>query len=231
MSSTILVVEDDRMTVDLIETYLRRERFRVISTANGYSALELVRTKTPDLIILDLMLPQIDGLDICRLLRAQSDVPIIMLTARATEEDVLTGLHVGADDYIKKPFSPRELVARVHTVLRRHRSDGRDQEELSFGDLRVNFIRHEVFVNNQPVNLTASEFKLLGVLAREPGRVFSRSDLLERLRGLENNSLERTIDFHMMNLRRKIEPDAATPRFIQTVFGVGYKFATDAAHL
>jgi DNA-binding response OmpR family regulator len=231
MSSTILVVEDDRMTVDLIETYLRRERFCVISTANGYSALELVRTKTPDLIILDLMLPQIDGLDICRLLRAQSDVPIIMLTARATEEDVLTGLHVGADDYIKKPFSPRELVARVHTVLRRHRSDGRDQEELSFGDLRVNFIRHEVFVNNQPVNLTASEFKLLGVLAREPGRVFSRSDLLERLRGLENNSLERTIDFHMMNLRRKIEPDAATPRFIQTVFGVGYKFATDAAHL
>lgn len=240
-SKKILVVDDDRMTVELISTYLRREGYTVLSAGEGGAALELARQHHPDLIILDLMLPTIDGLDIARLLRADYDTPIIMLSARSTEDDVLSGLDVGADDYMTKPFSPRELVARVRTVLRRMSADSRDSDdsqptELHFGPLRINTISHQVFVHDESINLTPREFKLLETMARTPGRVYTRMELLDRVSGLDNESLERAVDFHIMNLRRKIDkhaqpnrplpnPDSASaPTFIETVFGVGYRF-------
>lgn len=228
MVRKILVVDDDRMTVDLIKTYLERHRYQVLTADNGRSALELVHQRQPDLIVLDLMLPRVDGLDVCRILRAESDVPIIMLTAKTTEDDILLGLDLGADDYITKPFSPREVVARVRAVLRRLNREEQDTtDELEFGDLYINCARHEVTFQGAPVKLTPSEFKLLEIMATKPGRVFTRAELLERTLGLENNSMERAIDFHIMNLRRKIEPNADHPLYIQTVFGVGYKFAGD----
>ncbi|MBN1967013.1 MAG: response regulator transcription factor [Anaerolineae bacterium] len=226
MGQRILVVDDDRMTAELIRTYLERDRYQVMIADNGRSALEVARSKQPDLIVLDLMLPRVDGLDVCRILRADSDVPIIMLTAKSTESDVLLGLDLGADDYITKPFSPREVVARVRTVLRRLRRDTFETpEELHYGDLVVHFVRHEVQVGGASVQLTRREFDLLETMVKEPGRVFTRAELLERCFGLDSNSTERAIDFHIMNLRRKIEPDAEPPQYIQTVFGVGYKFA------
>lgn len=242
----ILVVDDDRMTVELISTYLRHDGYAVLSASEGGAALEMARQHHPDLIILDLMLPAIDGLDIARLLRADSDIPIIMLSARSTEDDVLSGLDVGADDYMTKPFSPRELVARVRTVLRRMSSDGRENDdaqptELHFGPLRINTASHQVFVHDESINLTPREFKLLETMARTPGRVYTRTELLDRVSGLDNESLERAVDFHIMNLRRKIDKHAQpnrpptnadstntdsanAPTFIETVFGVGYRF-------
>jgi DNA-binding response OmpR family regulator len=212
------------MTVELLEAYLRRERFAVHTADNGYDALELVHTEHPDLIVLDLMLPRVEGLDVCRILRAESDVPIIILTARTTEEDLLLGLDLGADDYIKKPFSPREVVARVRTVLRRGRTTSIEQTALQFGPLHIDRARHEVTLEGQPVELTPSEFHMLNLLASTPDHVFSRADLLERTPGLDHHSLKRAVDFHIMNLRRKIEPDDDSPKYIQTVYGVGYKF-------
>lgn len=220
----ILVVDDDRMTVELITTYLKHERYTVLTALDGRSALELAQEQQPDLIILDLMLPHIDGLDVARVLRTQSNVPIIMLTARSTEEDVLIGLGVGADDYITKPFSPRELVARVRTVLRRVTPEEREEEpsELIFGDLRINLPSHQVFIGDEFINLTPREFKLLTIMANTPGRVFSRTELLERTSDPEN--LERAIDFHIMNLRKKLEKYETKRNTIETVFGVGYRF-------
>jgi len=224
----ILVVDDDKKTVELIRLYLEKDGYRVLAAYDGMQALELTRQKRPDLIVLDLMLPEVDGLDVCRILRAESKVPIIMLTARTTEEDKLLGLDLGADDYVTKPFSPRELLARVRAVLRRvdeERSE--NQPQVRFGDLVVDFVRHEVAVRGEPVHLTPKEFKLLETLIKESGRAFTRLGLLDRVFGFDYEGLERTVDVHVMNLRRKIEPDPRRPTYIQTVYGVGYKFAED----
>ena len=228
MKRKILVVDDDRKTADLIRLYLERDGYGVLMAYDGRQALDLVRQRQPDLIVLDLMLPAVDGLDVCRILRAESPIPIIMLTAKTTEEDKLLGLDLGADDYITKPFSPREVVARVRAVLRRAGAT-RDQgpSEVRFGELVVDFLSHEVRRGGVPLHLTPKEFKLLETLVREPGRAFSRLALLERVFGLDYEGLERTVDVHIMNLRKKIEPDPARPTYIQTVYGVGYKFAED----
>ncbi len=222
----ILIVDDDKKTVDLIRLYLEKDGYRTLVAYDGRRALELTRQKRPDLIVLDLMLPEVNGLDVCRILRTESKVPIIMLTAKSTEDDKLLGLDLGADDYVTKPFSPRELLARVRAVLRRigeERSEG--QEQVRAGDLVVDFVRHEVTVRGEPVYLTPKEFKLLETLIREPGRAFTRLELLDRVFGFDYEGLERTIDVHVMNLRKKIEPNPGKPVYIQTVYGVGYKFA------
>lgn len=226
MSSLILVVEDDPLTLDLVKTYLDKEGWRVITTDNGIDALRLAQQETPDLVILDLMLPRLDGLDVCRAIRTQSDTPIIVLTARTTEDDILIGLETGADDYITKPFSPKQLVARARTALRRNRTVQRDTHEtLSYGPLVISLARHEVTFQNAPVSLTPREFKLLVMMAKEPGRVFSRQQLLENAFGPDTESLERTVDYHIMNLRRKLDEIQARG-YIQTVFGVGYRFTS-----
>ena len=213
------------MTVDLITAYLENEHWQVITADNGRDALDFAREKQPDLIILDLMLPRVDGLDVCRILRANHDIPIVMLTARTTEDDILLGLELGADDYVTKPFSPRQLVARARTVLRRNKSLQREApDSLQFGDLHISLARHEVNVREKLIPLTPREFKLLVLMAREPGRVFSRQQLLEGAFGPDTESLERTVDYHIMNLRRKLEYDAKVAEYIQTVFGVGYRF-------
>jgi len=227
MSRTILVVDDDKKTVDLIRLYLEREKYRVLVAYDGQQALTLARQKYPSLIILDWMLPRVDGLDVCRILRVDSNVPIIMLTAKAAEEDMLLGLDLGADDYLTKPFSPRELVARVRVVLRRatsQQSEDQLPDELSTGPFMVDFRSHEVRLRGQLVNPTPTEFKLLETLVREPGRVFSRLELVKRVFGLDYEGFERTVDVHIMNLRKKIEAHPDEPAYLQTVYGVGYKF-------
>ena len=225
MSRKVLVVDDDRKTVELIRLYLERDGYRVIPAYDGREALEIFRLRQPDLVVLDLMLPFIDGLDICRTLRAESKVPIIMLTARTMEDDKLLGLDIGADDYITKPFSPRELVARVRAVLRRLGEGESFQTEVRYRDMLVNFARQEVRLKDNPVHLTPKEFKILATLASEPGRTFSRLELLERVFGYDYEGLERTLDVHVMNLRKKVEPDPAQPSYVLTVYGTGYKFA------
>ena len=218
----ILVVDDDVKTVELVKLYLSRDGYRVVTAYDGLEALRLARESHPDLIVLDLMLPGLDGLEICRTLRAESDVPIIMLTAMTTDQDRLTGLDLGADDYVTKPFSPRELAARVRAVLRRL-PGARGPEMIEHGELTLNFLKHEAFLAGKSLNLTPVEFKLLGVLAREPGRVFSRAQIIEKAFGHDFDSFDRTIDVHILNLRRKIEPDSRHPRYIKTVYGAGYK--------
>ena len=218
----ILVVDDDVKTVELVRLYLNRDGYRVITAHDGIEALRLSRESHPDLIVLDLMLPGIDGLEICRTLRAESDVPIIMLTAMTTDQDRLTGLELGADDYVTKPFSPRELAARVRAVLRRLPGE-RGPEKIEHGELTLNFLKYEASLAGKLLNLTPVEFKLLGVLAKEPGRVFSRAHIIEKAFGYDFDSFDRTIDVHILNLRRKIEPDPRHPRYIKTVYGAGYK--------
>jgi DNA-binding response OmpR family regulator len=170
------------------------------------------------------MLPGIDGLEVCRILRKESDVPVILLTARATDEDKLTGLGLGADDYVTKPFSPRELAARVRTVLRRLPGE-RGPDEIKRGELILNFLKHEASLSSKPLNLTTVEFKLLGVLAKEPGRVFSRGELIEKALGYDYEGFDRTIDVHVLNLRRKLEEDPSHPKYVKTIYGAGYKFS------
>lgn len=225
----ILVVDDDRKIVDLVRAYLEKDGYRVLTAYDGLQALDLARQKRPDLIVLDLMLPGVDGLDVCRILRGEGNkVPIIMLTAKTTEADKLIGLDLGADDYVTKPFSPRELLARVRAVLRRvGEEEYEGLSEVRFDDLLVDFVRHEVQVRGKPVRVTPTEFKLLEVLIREPGRAFSRLELLDRVFGYDFEGFERTIDVHVMNLRRKIEPDRHDPIYIKTVYGVGYKFTEE----
>jgi len=220
----VLVVDDDAKTVELVKLYLNRDGYRVLTAYDGVEALRLAREGHPDLIVLDLMLPGIDGLEVCRTLRGESDVPMIMLTARTTDEDKLTGLGLGADDYVTKPFSPRELTARVRAVLRRLPGE-RGPDEIKYGQLTVNFIRHEASLAGRPLNLTTVEFKLLGVLIKEPGRVFSRAQLIEKAIGYDFEGFDRTIDVHILNLRRKLEPDSSHPRYIKTAYGAGYKFS------
>lgn len=217
----VLVVDDDVKTVELVKLYLNRDGYRVLTASDGVKALRLAREGHPDLIVLDLMLPGLDGLQLCRTIRAESDVPIIMLTARTSDQDRLTGLDSGADDYVTKPFSPKELAARVRAVLRRLPGE-RGPSEIKLGELTINFLKHEVYLANMLLKLTPVEFKLLGVFAKEPGRVFSRAQLIEKALGYDFEGFDRTIDVHILNLRRKLEADSRNPRYIKTVYGVGY---------
>ena len=219
----VLVVDDDIKTVELIKLYLDKDGYQVLTAYDGVEALRLARESSPDLVVLDLMLPDIDGLEVCRVLRNESNVPIIMLTARTTDQDKLMGLGLGADDYVTKPFSPKELVARVGAVLRRLPGE-RGPVEIKHGELSMNFTKHEVYFAGRPLNLTSVEFKLLGALAKEPGRVFTRASLIEEALGYDFEGFDRTIDVHILNLRRKLETDPSHPRYIKTVYGVGYKF-------
>ena len=226
--SKILMVDDDRKIVELVKLYLERDGYRVLVAYDGLRALELARQKRPDLIVLDLLLPEVDGLDVCRILQTESKVPIIMLTAKTTEADKLIGLDMGADDYVTKPFSPRELLARVRAVLRRVGEEtASGPAEMRFTDLLIDRRRHEVRVRDKVVDITPTEFKLLEVLAGEAGRVFTRLELLDRVLGYDFEGFERTIDVHVRNLRKKIEPDPKRPIYVQTVYGVGYKFGED----
>lgn len=221
----VLVVDDDAKTVELVKLYLNRDGYRVLTAYDGAEALRLARESHPNLIVLDLMLPGIDGLQVCRTLREESDVPIIMLTARTTDQDKLTGLELGADDYVTKPFSPRELAARVRAVLRRLPGEAleRGPEEIQHGELSVNFLRREASLGRRLLNLTPTEFKLLVALVKEPGRVFSRAELIGKAFGYDFEGFDRTIDVHILNLRRKLEPDSSHPSYIETVYGTGYR--------
>ena len=220
----VLVVDDDAKTVELVKLYLNRDGYRVLTAYDGIEALRLAREGHPDLIVLDIMLPGLDGLEVCQTIRAESDVPIIMLTARTTDQDRVKGLDLGADDYVTKPYSPKELVARVRAVLRRLPGE-RGPAEVKHGELTVNFLKREAFLDGRPLNLTSVEFKLLGVLVKEPGRVFSRAQLIENALGYDFEGFDRTIDVHILNLRRKLEPDSNHPRYIKTVYGAGYKLS------
>lgn len=221
---TVLVVEDDRKTSSLVKLYLENAGFEVAVAFDGGQALAAARARRPDLVVLDVMLPTLDGFEVCRTLRAESDIPVILLTARTTEPDKLQGLDLGADDYMTKPFSPRELVARVRAVLRRagprEREEG-EAGELRFQGLTVHLSRREAQVEGRPVALTPNEYRLLEALARAPGRVFTRAELVERAFGWDYEGMERTVDAHVKNLRRKLGGGS----WIETVFGVGYRFA------
>lgn len=221
---TILVVDDDYRTVDLVKIYLQRDGYNVVTAYDGNEALNKFKESHPHLVVLDLMLPGIDGMEICRILRQESDVPIIMLTARTQDEDKLKGLDSGADDYITKPFSPGELAARVRAVFRRLPAD-RGPAEIRHGNLVMNFPRREVYLNNRRIDLTAVEFKLLAAMIKEPGRVFDRMELIDKVFGYEFEGFDRAIDVHIFNLRRKLEPDPKRPAYIKTVYGAGYKLA------
>lgn len=226
MGKRVLVAEDDREIVKVVRAYLERAGFKVLTAYDGRQALFMARQERPDLVILDLMLPEMDGLDVCRHLRRESDIPIIMLTARVEETDKLVGLELGADDYITKPFSPRELVARVRAVLRRAERPS-EPEIISVGEVTIDQGRHVVQVGGREVELTPTEFDLLTVLMRHPGRVFTRLQLLEMVQGDAYEGYERTIDVHIKNLRRKIETQPHESRYILTVHGVGYKFVEE----
>ena len=221
-----MVVDDDPKTVSLVKLYLESDGHKVLCAYDGVEALRLAREERPNLIVLDLMLPGMDGLQVCRTLRTESDVPVIMLTAKTTESDKLTGLDLGADDYVTKPFSPRELAARIKVVLRRTVSESfeRGPEQAAYGELKMNFREHSVTVAGRPVSLTPTEFRLLGTLVREAGQVLSREQLIQRVLGLDFDGFDRTIDVHILNLRRKLGDDPAHPRYIKTVYGAGYKF-------
>jgi two-component system alkaline phosphatase synthesis response regulator PhoP len=221
-SKKVLVVDDDVKTVELVKLYLNRDGYRVLTAYNGNDALKMARENHPDLIVLDLMLPGINGFEVCRTLRSESEVPIIMLTALTTDDDRLTGLNLGADDYVTKPFSPRELAARVRAVLRRFPGE-RGPDKIQLGTLTVNFLKHEAFLESKPLNLTPIEFKVLGVLIKEPGRVFSRAQIIENAFGHDFDSFDRTIDVHILKLRRKLESDPHHPKHIRTIYGIGYK--------
>jgi two-component system, OmpR family, alkaline phosphatase synthesis response regulator PhoP len=223
--STILVVDDERQIAEIAGDFLRRAGFDVITAHDGQAALEMARTGKPALVVLDLRLPGLDGLDVARLLRHDSALPIIMVTARVEESDRLRGLELGADDYITKPFSPRELVARVKAVLRRTEASAVGGPLMRLGGLSIDTGRQRVTRDGHPVELTATEFQLLVTLARQPGRVFTRAGLLDAVRGSEVESFERAIDTHIKNIRRKVEPDPRRPQHILTVYGVGYKAA------
>jgi two-component system alkaline phosphatase synthesis response regulator PhoP len=228
MNELILVVDDEPKIVKLARDYLEQSSFRVVTANDGKAALAVARHERPDLIVLDLNLPGMDGLDVCRALRRESDVPIIMLTARVEETDRLIGLELGADDYIVKPFSPRELVARVRAVLRRAQGGVHQPGILRAGDLVIDLNGHRVTRAGQPIQLTRTEFNLLAVLAQHPGQTLTREQLLDRLYGVAYAGYDRSIDAHIKNLRQKLEPDPAAPRYVHTVYGVGYKFDEEA---
>ncbi|MCB0045565.1 MAG: response regulator transcription factor [Caldilineaceae bacterium] len=229
MNERILVVDDEPKIVKIAKDYLERSQYQVAVAYDGVEALAAARHAPPDLVVLDLNLPKMDGLDVCRALRRESDVPIIMLTARGEETDRLIGLELGADDYITKPFSPRELVARVRAVMRRVNGDLQTNDVIRAGTLEIAEQGRMVRKSGVEIELTRIEFDLLALLARHSGQVFSRSQLLDRLHGIQHDGYDRSVDAHIKNLRRKLEDDASDPRFIQTVYGIGYKFVGDNA--
>jgi DNA-binding response OmpR family regulator len=225
VTATILVVEDEQKIRDLVRSYLEREGFQVVTTPSGAEAITLAEATSPDLVVLDLRLPDVPGEEVARELRSRSEVPILMLTARSGGEDRIRGFELGADDYVTKPFSPRELVLRVHAILRRGRGDSVAAEPASFGggELVLDEARRMVTVRGKVVELTPTEWAVLDSLGRFPGRVYSRFELINRARGYEFEGYERTIDSHVKNLRRKIERDPHDPQIVQTVLGVGYR--------
>ncbi len=221
------MVDDEASVRKLVSSYLTREGYEVLEAADGAAALKLARTKHPDLIVLDLMIPEVDGLEVCRILRSESDVNVIMLTARTEETDKLLGLGLGADDYLTKPFSPRELVARVKAVLRRGQShQGSSRDVRRAGPIEIDSVRHTVTVDGHNLDLTAREFDILDKLAARPGMVYTREKLLEQVWGYEFYGDPRVVDVHMAKLRKKLEQDPANPKYLQTVRGVGYKLET-----
>lgn len=227
MNELILVVDDEPKIVKIARDYLEQSGFRVQVADNGANALAAARHEKPNLVVLDLNLPGMDGLDVCRALRRESDVPIIMLTARVEETDRLIGLELGADDYITKPFSPRELVARVRTVLRRVRGDYEPTSTINVAGLEIDLNGHKVSRDGETIRLTRIEFNLLSVLAQHPGQTFSRAQLLDQLHGVSTGGYDRSVDAHIKNLRKKLEPDPADPRYILTIYGIGYQFTDE----
>jgi DNA-binding response OmpR family regulator len=219
----ILVVDDEKKIVDIVKAYLEKEGYQVFVSYDGNSALELARSHSPDLVILDLMLPEISGWDICRALRKKSDIPIIMLTARDEVADKIVGLELGADDYVTKPFSAGELISRVRAVLRRSEGKTAPKAVLEAADLTIDVEKRQVYRDSKAIELTPMEFDLLRIMAENPGRVYSRMQLLDNAQGEAYEGYERTIDSHIKNLRKKIEPDPSNPQYIITMYGVGYK--------
>jgi DNA-binding response OmpR family regulator len=222
---TILVVDDEPKIAQLARDYLEHAGFAVLTAGDGTSALQAARTRHPDLVVLDLGLPGLDGLDVIRALRAAGSTPIVVVTARDTELDKLLGLELGADDYVTKPFSPRELVARVRAVLRRSERAAEPGDRVEVGDLTLDVPRLRATVEGRAVDLTPTEFAILETMARSPGRVFTRSQLLDAVHGIAFESYERAIDAHVKNIRRKLEPEPGRPRYLLTVYGVGYRVA------
>ncbi len=227
MSKKIMVVDDEPRLTSLLEAYLSQEGFHVVTASNGREALFLARQEKPDLIILDILMPEMDGYEFMRLQRKERETPIILLTAKVEEDDKVIGLEIGADDYVTKPFRPRELTARVRAVLRRTGQTEPIAEVLHSANITLDREDHTVKVSDQFVDLTPSEFDLLAALMSAPGRAFSRLDLLDRIQGTAYEGYERTIDVHIKNLRAKIEPDPRSPRYIKTVYGIGYRFARE----
>jgi len=227
MNELILVVDDEPKIVKLARDYLENGGFRVLTAANGVDVLPITRQERPDLVVLDLNLPGMDGLDVCRALRRETDVPIIMLTARVEETDRLIGLELGADDYISKPFSPRELVARVRAVLRRTKGNDRQPGLIRIAGLEIDLNGHSLKRDGESIHLSRTEFNLLATLAQNPGQTFTRAQLLDRVHGVAYEGYDRSIDAHIKNLRRKLEIDPAEPRYVVTVYGIGYKFTDE----
>ncbi|HEX9014585.1 MAG TPA: response regulator transcription factor [Chloroflexota bacterium] len=221
----VLVVEDEPKITEVLTAYLERDGYQVIPASNGRVALDTFRRRKPDIVLLDINLPEVDGLEVCRQIRKESSVPIIMLTARDEEADKLIGLELGADDYVTKPFSPREVVARVRAVLRRLTPAQTAGETFRSGGLELDPAKHDARLDGRSLDLTPTEFRLLEVLIRNPGRVYSRLQLLDQVQGEAFEGYERTIDAHVKNLRQKIEADPQHPVYLLTVYGVGYKFA------
>jgi DNA-binding response OmpR family regulator len=224
LTKTVLLVDDEPQIVKVLKGYLENAGYRIVSALDGISALDLFAREKPDFVILDLNLPSIDGLDICRRIRDTSNVPILMLTARTEEADRIIGLELGADDYIVKPFSPREIVVRVKTILRRSGSDAAQAKTIRAGELFINIDTHTVQLADRLIDLTPTEFEILVTMARQPKRVFSRKLLVESALGESFDGYDRTVDTHIKNIRNKLELDPKKPEYIHTVFGLGYKF-------
>jgi len=224
---TILVVDDEPKIVELARDYLEHAGFSVMTSGDGPSAVATVGGRHPDLVVLDLGLPGMDGLDVMRAIRRDSEIPVVMLTARDDEVDKLLGLELGADDYITKPFSPRELVARVRAVLRRTERRPEATDLIRVSGVSIDVPRMRVDIDGRSIEFTATEFEILTTLARQPGRIFTRSQLLDAVHGVAFESYERAIDTHVKNIRRKLEPDPRRPRYLLTAYGVGYRFADD----
>jgi DNA-binding response OmpR family regulator len=226
---SVLIVDDDVKLVELLQTYFEQEQFLVYTAYNGIEAMELVDKRKPDIMILDIMLPGMDGREVCRKIRQHNDVPIIMLTAKDDESDRLVGLGIGADDYVTKPFSMKEVVARAKVILRRMHGEVVERKTVvQFREITIDLDRHQVKRSGEVLDLTPTEFKLLEVLARAPERVYSRFQLMENTQGYAFDGYERTIDAHIRNLRRKLEADSRNPQYVLTVYGVGYKFAGES---
>ena len=225
MASTVLIVEDDPHTVEVVRLYLRRDGHTVLTASNGKDGLQMAQESAPDLVVLDLMLPGKSGLEVCRELRRESDVPIVMLTARVEEEDRVAGFEFGADDYVTKPFSPRELAARIRAVLRRTAQDREENSpaKLTYCEITLDTQQRVALVGEAPLKLTPTEYRLLAMLLKEPGRTFTRDEIINRVFGYDFDGFDRTVDSHMSGLRRKLNGAAKDRRYIQTVYGVGYR--------